>query len=176
MKRTIYVISGPAGVGKSTTSRKLVQMRERSAYISGDDISHIPVNGREKPWLCEKTHRLTWLNISSLARNLINYQYDVIIDYVSFPGDVRHLYDELEDLDIEFVYVVLLVDSQTLQYRDQSRPKKIQMGERSLILLQEFREATSDEKYVLRTEKYSEEQLEEVVNEIISNKKFCFRK
>lgn len=174
MRPTVYVISGPAGVGKSTTSGKLVQMRERSAYISGDDISHIPVNGRGKPWLCEKTNRLTWINISSLARNLLNYHYDVIIDYVSFPLEVRRLYEELEDLDIEFVYVVLLVDSETLQTRDQSRPKEIQMGERSLILLEEFREALSDDKYVLRTEEYSEEQLEEVVNEIMNNEKFRF--
>lgn len=38
---TVYVLSGPAGVGKSTTSRTLVNALENSAYISGDDISHI---------------------------------------------------------------------------------------------------------------------------------------
>mgnify|MGYP002479701178 CR=1 FL=1 len=58
MKRTIYVISGPAGVGKSTTSGELVHSLERGAYISGDDISHIPVKGREKPWLSYDVHRL----------------------------------------------------------------------------------------------------------------------
>lgn len=55
MKNTVYIISGPAGVGKSTTSKKLVQTLSRSAYISGDDISHIPVNGRGKPWLDRDT-------------------------------------------------------------------------------------------------------------------------
>ncbi|MGF6355473.1 Mrp family chromosome partitioning ATPase [Paenibacillus sp. 4624] len=53
MSRTVYVISGPAGVGKSTTSQQLVQALSKSAYISGDAISHIPVNGRGEPWLCK---------------------------------------------------------------------------------------------------------------------------
>jgi predicted AAA+ superfamily ATPase len=65
IKSTIYVISGPAGVGKSTTSKELVKTLERSAYISGDDISHIPVNGRGKPWLCQETLSLTWENVIS---------------------------------------------------------------------------------------------------------------
>ncbi|WP_245697498.1 hypothetical protein [Paenibacillus oryzae] len=39
--RSIYILSGPAGVGKSTTSKKLVQQLERSSYISGDVISHL---------------------------------------------------------------------------------------------------------------------------------------
>lgn len=46
MSRNLYIISGPAGVGKSTTSKLLVQTLDRSAYISGDDVSHYPVKGR----------------------------------------------------------------------------------------------------------------------------------
>ena len=80
MERSVYIISGPAGVGKSTTAGELVQQFDKSALISGDDISHIPVNGRGKPWLCQETHQLTWSNILRLPRNLLGFGYDVVID------------------------------------------------------------------------------------------------
>jgi gluconate kinase len=133
-RRRIYIVSGPAGVGKSTTSNKLVKKLTKSAYISGDDISHIPVNGRGKPWLCEDTHRLTWMNMLSLTKNLLMYDYSVVIDYVSFPDDVNWFASSLNDQNVEVKYVILLTDIDTLVNRDSSRPKEIQMGERSIIL------------------------------------------
>lgn len=96
-KRTVYIISGPAGVGKSTTSKRLVHSLERSSYISGDAISHLPVVGRGKPWLCEDTNRLTWTNIASLSHNLLQADYDVVIDYVTFPHEAAWLANELKN-------------------------------------------------------------------------------
>ncbi|WP_254865359.1 hypothetical protein [Solibacillus isronensis] len=46
----VYIISGPAGVGKSTTSKELTKKFKNSAYISGDNISHMHINGRKNPW------------------------------------------------------------------------------------------------------------------------------
>lgn len=37
---TLYIITGPAGVGKSTISKKIAISKERSALIEGDDIYH----------------------------------------------------------------------------------------------------------------------------------------
>ena len=171
MKRTVYVISGPAGVGKSTTSKKLAKQLERSSYISGDTISHLPINGRGKPWLCRDTHNLTWENILSLTRNLVEYDFDVVIDYVSFPREVHWLADKLKDKNVDIVYVVLMVDRDTIVKRDESRNPEIQMGERSLILLKEFEEALLDNaQHILNTQEYSVEQLDEIIDEIINNK------
>jgi adenylate kinase family enzyme len=153
MKRTVYIISGPAGVGKSTTSEQLVRTLERSAYISGDDISHFPVNGRSKPWLCSETLNLTWENILSITMNLIKYNYDVVIDYVTFPRELDWFVEQLKDLELRIVYVVLLVDQETLIFRDSLRPKEFQMGERSIILLQEFKQSSLDNKHVIDTSK-----------------------
>lgn len=172
MSKTVYIISGPAGVGKSTTSKKLVEQLERSSYISGDDISHLPVNGRGKPWLCEETHKLTWRNILSLAKNLIEFDYDVVIDYVTFPSEANWLANELESMDVRIVYVVFMVDHETLVIRDRSRDPLFQMGERSVILLNEFKEALKDERHILNTEQYSVHQIDEVVAEILNNNRF----
>ncbi len=172
MQRTIYIISGPAGVGKSTTSKKLVERLERSSYISGDDISHIPVNGRGKPWLCKETNQLTWVNISSLVKNLIEFNFDVVIDYVTFPADVNWLVTELKDKNVKINYIVLMVDHATIINRDRSRDPSIQMGERSTILLNEIVETMQDKKYILNTQEYCEDQIDEVIEEIMNSNKY----
>jgi len=172
MSKTVYIISGPAGVGKSTTSKKLVEQLERSSYISGDDISHLPVNGRGKPWLCEETHNLTWRNILSLAKNLIEFDYDVVLDYVTFPSEANWLANELGSMDVRIVYVVFMVDPATLVIRDRSRDPLFQMGERSAILLNEFKKALKDERHILNTEQYSVDQIDAIVAEILNNNRF----
>lgn len=175
MINTVYVISGPAGVGKSTTSQRLVKQLVRSSYISGDDISHLPINGRGKPWLDKDTADLTWKNILSLTENLLEYKYDVVIDYVAFPKEVKWFAQELKNREVKIVYVVLLVDKETIKSRDQLRPEEVQMGERSSILLDEFesdKELTDMNK--LYTHKYKIEQLSEVVEEIIKNDKYTY--
>lgn len=175
MKRTVYIISGPAGVGKSTTSEKLVKSLDRSAYISGDDISHLPVNGREKPWLSESTVVLTWKNIISLTKNLIDADFDVVIDYVTFPYNLDFVKAELKDYKTDIVYVVLMVELNELIYRDRLRPAEIQMGERSIILHREFEEAMISNNHILNTSDYSAEELEEIIELIKTDTRFFVR-
>ncbi|OPG99597.1 hypothetical protein B2I21_00985 [Chryseobacterium mucoviscidosis] len=172
MPRSVYIISGPAGVGKSTTSRKLVEHLDRSSYISGDDISHLPVNGRGKPWICQETHKLTWINILSLVKNLIQFNYDVVIDYVTFPTEANWLASELRSINVRIIYVVFMVDHETIIRRDQLRDSSIQMGERSVILLNEFKDALKDERHILNTQEYSVDQIDEVIEEILNNNRF----
>ncbi|OJV61640.1 MAG: hypothetical protein BGO41_09355 [Clostridiales bacterium 38-18] len=172
MQRTIYIISGPAEVGKSTTSKRLVERLDRSSYISGDDVSHIPVNGRGKPWLCKETHDLTWKNILSLTKNLISYNYDIVIDYITFPSEARWLVKELNDSDVRIHYIILMVDKETIIHRDSLREPSVQMGERSVILLNEFIDELNDLDNVLDTQEFKADQVDLVVNEILNSNRF----
>ncbi|WIV21203.1 hypothetical protein QPK24_11255 [Paenibacillus polygoni] len=148
----------------------------RSAYISGDAISHFPVNGRGKPWLDKSTLDLTWKNILSITMNLLDYKYDVVIDYVSFPKEVKWLASGLNNREVRIVYVVLLVDKETIIFRDQLRPEEERMGERSLILLDEF-ENDSELMDVnkLYTHEYKIEQLAEIIDGILQDDKYILR-
>ena len=48
---TLYVITGPAGVGKSTISRKVAEASSKSALIEGDDLYAQIIGGYVDPWL-----------------------------------------------------------------------------------------------------------------------------
>lgn len=46
----LYIITGPAGVGKSTVSKKIAMTSKKSALIEGDDIYHQVVGGYVPAW------------------------------------------------------------------------------------------------------------------------------
>jgi len=37
---TLYIITGPSGVGKSTISKRIAESTNKSALIEGDEIYH----------------------------------------------------------------------------------------------------------------------------------------
>lgn len=41
----LYIITGPAGVGKSTISKKITESKKKSVLIEGDEIYHQVVGG-----------------------------------------------------------------------------------------------------------------------------------
>nr|WP_233096599.1 AAA family ATPase [Fictibacillus halophilus] len=159
-------MSGPAGVGKSTTSTELVKSLPESAYLSGDDISHMHINGREKPWESEQEHDLIWNNILQLTRNFIDYGCDVVIDYIIFPKDVEWLREQLSDFGVTIKYVVLWADKDTLVKRDALRNDEDRMGERCLILFHEFLKSDLDSKHLLHTSLLTTDDMQQVIQEI----------
>ena len=138
MKRIIYIVSGPAGVGKSTTAQKLAEVLKKSAYISGDLISHMPVSGREKPWESVEAKELVWSNVVALTNNFLAAGYDVVIDWVAFWGDVNKNTAHWREKGIVVKYVILWAEEDIHLNRDLQRPIDIQMGNRVKILRDEF--------------------------------------
>lgn len=172
LMQTVYIISGPAGVGKSTTSSVLVKTLENSAYISGDDVSHMHVSGRQKPWESKAELSLIWDNILSLTQNFLLKGIDVVIDYVAFPSEAYWLKEKLTELTDNVVYVVLWTDPDSLLKRDRLRLPKYQMGDRCLILVKEFNESGLNNKHLLDTSQHNKDSIDLVIEEIMNNKKY----
>ncbi|MDV2686493.1 AAA family ATPase [Alkalihalophilus lindianensis] len=151
----IYIVSGPAGVGKSTTSRHLAKQFDQSAYIEGDLIHHMVVGGYKPPWESEESLALVWENIASLSSNFIISNMNVIIDYVAFDKDIEKFSQKINDEvgQIEIKYVVLWTDEKELLRRDSLRVKEHQMGVRCLQLMKEFKHKGPPERFYLDTSK-----------------------
>ncbi|WP_010649956.1 AAA family ATPase [Oceanobacillus massiliensis] len=172
----IYIISGPAGVGKSTTSKGLAEQFDHSAYIEGDLINHMVVGGYLPPWKSEELLSLIWENIADLSINFIQANKNVIIDYVAFPEDVEKFSQKIHDdvKNVEIIYVVLWVNSDELLRRDALRIKEHQMGARCLELVEEFESEGIDKRFFYNTTYLQPSDLDEIFLNISENPSFKY--
>ncbi|MES9683481.1 hypothetical protein CN514_02360 [Bacillus sp. AFS001701] len=104
---SIYIISGPYGVGKSTVTKALAQELENAAVIEGDLIKLMFGGKKLPPW--EEMLAIIWKNILSLTKNFLENNINVIIDYV-VESELEWLYKHLSDLNVKIHYVVLRAD------------------------------------------------------------------
>lgn len=172
----IYIISGPAGVGKSTTSKRLAELFEHSAYIEGDLINHMVIGGYLPPWESEELLSLTWENIADLSINFVEAKKNVIIDYVAFPKEVEKFSQKIyaEVKNVEIIYVVLWVDNDELLRRDALRIKEHQMGVRCLELVDEFKSKGIDKRFYYNTTNLQPSDLDEMLSNISKNPRFKY--
>lgn len=163
----LYIITGPAGVGKSTISKRIASSLEKSVLIEGDDIYNQFVGGRISPWKENAPLDLFWENCLMLIDNYLKNGYDVVFNYIIKQKHFNVLKDKFNNYNRQFT--VLLVDENTIVERDKERPKDCQMGERSLVLLNEFKNENYDKKYILNTTNLT---IDETTNEILNNTRF----
>lgn len=163
----IYLITGPAGVGKSTISQLIAQNLEKSVLVEGDDIYHLVVGGYVSPWLEGNHLDLFWKNVLSLIKNSFEDGFDVVFNYIIEKEDVAKIKKHFPNALIKFV--CLMVDEKTIIERDKLRPLDCQMGERSLVLLKELQEENFEEKNILDSSNLS---AEETYKEIVKNYRF----
>ncbi|MGL5327947.1 MAG: AAA family ATPase [Peptostreptococcaceae bacterium] len=169
MSKKIILFSGPAGVGKSTTSTLVAEGLNKSAYISGDIISHMPISGYEKPWESKKSKDLVFKNIKDLSRNFLSQGYDVVIDWIIVWEDIKeHALTWLHE-GYEVRYVVLWSDENANLERDRNRSIEEQMGERIKVLRDEFINSNIPEKYYLDN---TQLELSETVSKILLDCKY----
>ncbi|WP_170307990.1 AAA family ATPase [Paenibacillus dakarensis] len=169
MKKTVYLVTGPPGSGKSTTSRRIAEGLEKSAYIEGDIINHMVIGGYKKPWLSPFHVNLIWLNITTLAKNFIHQEHDVVIDYIIFNENIDYFLNELRTEDVLVKYVVMITDEEELLRRDGRRSPEDQMQERCIIVLKEILDQNVHENHILNSTHLN---VDEVVDEIVNNKRF----
>lgn len=173
---TVYIISGPAGVGKSTTSKGLAQTLPKSSLISGDVVSWMHKNGREKPWLSEAEVALIWDNILSITKNFLIRDIDVVIDYVTFPERANWLAENVQQFQCEVRYIVLSCDAEMLIKRDKERPPATQMDMRSIELIEEFKEASVSPHHIFDTTNLTPDDFPYILQNIKENEHYKIHK
>ena len=158
---TLYIITGPAGVGKSTISNKIALNKDKSALIEGDLIYHQVVGGYVSPWM-EGNHLDTfWKVCINIIKAYLEDGYDVIFNYIIEPERLEKLKENFKYYDLRFV--VLMVNEDVLLKRDKERPEDSQMKERCIVLLNEFKNHNYDSKNIIDTSYIS---IDDIVNTI----------
>ena len=163
----IYLITGPAGVGKSTISKQIAKNLNKSVLIEGDDIYNLVKGGYISPWKEDNHLEFFWKNIFDLLTNSINAGYDVVFNYILSKEDVCNIKRKFANIEIKFV--CLMVDEKTIAKRDKLRPINCQMGERSIVLLNEMLEENFNQQNILYSTNLT---IEETFKEILKNNRF----
>ena len=165
--KTLYIITGPAGVGKSTISKGIAELKNKSALIEGDEIYHQVVGGYVSPWK-EGNHLDTfWKVCINSIKAYLEDGYDVVFNYIIEPERLEVLKEVFKDYNLKFV--VLLVNEETLLKRDLERPEDCQMKERCIVLLNEFKNHNYDSKYIIDTSNIS---ISDTINTIENEDRF----
>lgn len=163
----LYIITGPAGVGKSTISKELAKSSNKSVLIEGDDVYHQVISGYIPAWK-EGNHLQTfWKVCLNIIKIYLGDGYDVIFNYIVTPKNIDFIKDNIQNYIIKFV--VLLTDEATLLSRDKEIPDDCQMKERCIALLNSFKSKNYNAKNILDTTNLS---VSETVKVIKSDGRF----
>lgn len=167
-KNIIYLVSGPVGVGKSTTSKKLAQNVDNCVLLEGDSILHMFEHGTEASW--EDRLSLTWENILALTRNFIENDFNIVIDFV-VEDELEWFCKQVSDLHVTLKYIVLRADKDKLIERIRMRGDDDSI-ERSLFLLNKLESASSNLPFLLDT---TQMHTAEIADKILNGNNFVVK-
>ena len=145
----LYLITGPAGVGKTTISEALAHNLPKSILIEGDDVYHMVKGGYISPWMEGNHLKIFWKNSISLIKNSLENGYDVVFNYIITKEDYEILKEKFKDYKI--IFKVLLASEEELLKRDCLRDEDCRMNERCLVLLNSFKKQNFSDKYIIDT-------------------------
>lgn len=158
---SLYIITGPSGVGKSTISKELAKKSNKSALIEGDDIYHQVIGGYIQAWKSGNHLRTFWKVCLGTIAVYLQDGFDVIFNYIITPDNLELFKERFKNYSIKFV--VLLVDEKTLLTRDKERPNDCQMKERCITLLNNFKNRNYNELNILDTTNLSIDETVDII-------------
>ena len=106
----LYVITGPAGVGKSTVSRRLATIKEKSVLIEGDEIYNQVIGGYVSVWKEGNHLEIFWKICLNMIESYLNAGYDVVFNYIVNPENLKEMKERFLDLK----FVILIADEDEL--------------------------------------------------------------
>lgn len=145
----LYIITGPAGVGKSTISNALAKQKNKSALIEGDDIYNQVIGSHVSPWKPGNHLQIFWKICINTIKVYLESGYDVIFNYIVTPENLELIKNNFKEYTIKFV--VLLCNENILISRDAKRPIDCQMNERCIQLLNNFKNYNFNKENLLDT-------------------------
>ena len=161
----LYIITGPAGVGKSTISKRLATLKEKSVLIEGDDIYGQVIGSYVSAWKEGNHLDVFWKVCIDMINTYIENGYDVVFNYIVTPDVLKKIKERFS----RFKFVILITDEDELLKRDLLRPEDCRMRERCVVLLNNFKNNNYDKDYMLDITKLS---VDEVIEHLEKDDKF----
>ena len=159
---TLYILTGPPGVGKSTISKRLSESLSKAVLIEGDDIYNQVISPHISPWK-EGNHLELFWRISLLTiQEYLKEDYNVVFNYIIDPEDLETIQNKINH---SIKFVVLMVQEDEIIRRDQERDINCQMGERCLKLLKQFQNYQYLKDYKLYTDSLSIDECVKMIKE-----------
>ena len=143
----LYVITGPAGVGKSTISDALSLKLDKSVVLEGDEIYHHVRKPYIEAWKDGNHLEIMYEASEKLIELYLNQGFDVVYNYIVTESMMKRFKAKFDRIK----FICFLTNEEELLRRDSLRPTDVQMGDRCKILLESFKSKSFVKKYILDT-------------------------
>jgi cytidylate kinase len=160
LKPKIIIVNGPAGVGKTTISRKLAVFGDNSACIHGDDFRGYIVNRQVE----NVATGLGYKNGATVASNFIQAGYDLVVYEYVFE-DETHIPKFMNHIAVESLvyFITLWADQESVIDREKNRSGRARLGDRVAECYQTMQKALGSIGWIVNT---SNKTPDEVVKKI----------
>lgn len=157
MKNVAIIIRGPSGVGKSTVSRELHNLIEKSAHINVDTLKKM-ISSESSTERTEIAHSTAQFFIKELILN----KFNVIIEEIFRDQHLSEIKKVIQSSGYVCFTFFLAAPAKTLLQRDEGRKEKTKGEQIILNLYKEIQPNPNEE--IINTEKLTEK---EIANKII---------
>lgn len=165
-KNRLFILTGPASVGKTTVARVIAaNAKELTAIVDGDDVLKFDCYNGD-------CHDMFWVNANALIKNFLDNNIDVVFSHaITYEEALKYL-NITNEID-EVKFVLLTCNEKTLSLRNQTRALEDQANVKIHEDLIYFNNLKIDEKFILDTSNLS---LTQTAKNILEENRFIIKK